>query len=54
MVFFKTGPNTYHVGLMVDKERFVHASTSQRQVRLERLDKPYWQARYLGAGTYLN
>ena len=54
MVFFKTGPSTYHVGLMVDKERFVHASTSRRQVRLDRLDKPYWQARYLGAGTYLN
>lgn len=54
MVFFKTGPSTYHVGLMVDKERFVHASTSRRQVLLDRLNKPYWQARYLGAGTYLN
>ena len=54
MVFFKTGPNVYHVGLMVDKERFVHASTSRQQVRLDRLDTPYWTAHYLGAGTYLN
>jgi cell wall-associated NlpC family hydrolase len=53
MVFFRTGPGVYHVGLMVDKERFVHASTSRQQVRLDRLDTPYWTARYLGAGTYL-
>lgn len=54
MVFFKTGPGVYHVGLMVDKEQFVHASTSRDQVKLDRLDKPYWVARYLGAGTYFN
>ncbi|MBK5964430.1 glycoside hydrolase [Thiocystis minor] len=54
MVFFRTGPGVYHVGLMVDRERFVHASTSRHQVQLARLDTPYWTARYLGAGTYLN
>lgn len=54
MVFFRTGPGVYHVGLMVDRERFVHASTSRHQVQLARLETPYWSARYLGAGTYLN
>ncbi|RKT43046.1 C40 family peptidase [Thiocapsa rosea] len=54
MVFFRTGPEQHHVGLMVDNERFVHASTSRREVRLDRLETPYWQARYLGAGTYLD
>lgn len=54
LVFFKTGPAQYHVGLMVDGGRFVHASTSKRQVRLSRLDADYWRERYLGAGTYLN
>ena len=53
MVFFRTGPGVHHVGLMVDDERFVHASTSKHQVRLDRLYTPYWQAHYLGAGTYL-
>lgn len=52
MVFFKTGPTAYHVGLMVDSKRFVHASTSRSQVRIDHLDTPYWRARYLGAGTY--
>ena len=53
IVFFRIAPGEHHVGLMVDAERFVHASTSRRQVRLDRLATPYWQARYLGAGTYL-
>lgn len=53
LVFFKTGPSQYHVGLMVDQERFVHASTSKRRVRLASLDNPYWRQRYRGAGSYL-
>jgi cell wall-associated NlpC family hydrolase len=54
LVFFKTGPGQYHVGIMVDRRRFVHASTSKRRVRLAHLDGDYWQRRYIGAGTYLN
>ena len=53
LVFFKTGPSQYHVGLMVDQDRFVHASTSKQRVRLSRLSAEYWRQRYLGAGTYL-
>jgi hypothetical protein len=53
LVFFKTGPSQYHVGLMVDRERFVHASTSKRRVRLANLNSTYWRERFLGAGTYL-
>lgn len=54
LVFFQTGPSAYHVGLMVDAERFVHASTSKRQVRLARLNSDYWRQRFLGAGTFLD
>ncbi|ESQ15403.1 MAG: hypothetical protein N838_08745 [Thiohalocapsa sp. PB-PSB1] len=54
LVFFKTGPNQYHVGMMVDHDRFVHASTSKKRVRLSHLEQHYWQQRYLGAGTYLH
>jgi cell wall-associated NlpC family hydrolase len=53
LVFFKTGPSQYHVGVMVDRQRFVHASTSKRRVRLSSLSTDYWRQRYLGAGTYL-
>jgi cell wall-associated NlpC family hydrolase len=54
LVFFKTGPSQYHVGIMVDRDRFVHASTSKRRVRLANLGQDYWQQRFIGAGTYLD
>jgi cell wall-associated NlpC family hydrolase len=53
LVFFRIPPGGEHVGLMVDWERFVHASTSARRVQLARLDSPYWQRHYVGAGSYL-
>lgn len=54
MVFFLTGPGDHHVGLMVDSERFVHASSSARQVKLAKLRTPYWKTHFVGAGTYLD
>lgn len=53
MVFFGDGGVVDHVGLMVDRERFVHASTSKGKVILARFGTPYWNARFVGAGTYL-
>ena len=54
LVFFHTGPGAHHVGLMVDRDRFVHASTALHRVGLTRLYTPYWRARYVGAGSYLD
>jgi cell wall-associated NlpC family hydrolase len=51
LVFFRIG-NGHHVGLMVDETRFVHASTSAKQVRLANLQAPYWRQRFVGAGSY--
>ena len=52
MVFFRSASGN-HVGLMVDGERFVHASTSKRKILISRLNTPYWRAHYVGGGTYL-
>lgn len=54
LVFFKIRPGLYHVGLMVDGQRFVHASTSKKRVRLSSIDGGYWQQRFIGAGSYLD
>ncbi|MDX2322364.1 MAG: NlpC/P60 family protein [Moritella sp.] len=45
LVFFKTGVNVRHVGIMVDESQFFHASSS-RGVILSRLDNPYWNSHY--------
>ena len=53
MVFFASSGVVDHVGLMVDRERFVHASSSKGKVILARFGTPYWKAHFAGAGTYL-
>lgn len=46
MVFFKTGRRTYHVGVMVNQNEFLHASTSEG-VKISTLEHPFWEETYL-------
>lgn len=46
MVFFKTGRDSYHVGVMVNEQQFLHASTSSG-VMISGLQESYWSERYL-------
>lgn len=41
--FFMHGSD--HVGIYIGDGRFVHAPSSGKRVRIERLDDPYWQKR---------
>lgn len=45
LVFFQTGFRKLHVGIYVERGRFLHASTS-RGVRFSQLDNPYWREHY--------
>mgnify|MGYP006272712653 CR=1 FL=1 len=50
LVFFETvhaGPS--HVGIVLDRDWFVHAPSSNGVVRVERYTGSYWSKRYLGA-----
>lgn len=50
LVFFNTLRRTFsHVGIYIGDNRFVHAPSAGGQVRVEALDKRYWQARFSGA-----
>jgi cell wall-associated NlpC family hydrolase len=50
LVFYNTRNEPYsHVGLYVGNGRFVHAPKPGARVRIERLDTPYWRARFNGA-----
>lgn len=46
LVFFKTGRKTLHVGVLVEEDEFLHASTSQG-VTISSMDDYYWKSRYL-------
>lgn len=46
LVFFKTGRKTYHVGVMINGDEFLHASTTNG-VKISELSDSYWKDRYL-------
>jgi peptidoglycan endopeptidase LytE len=48
LVFFKTRRSPAgHVGIYIGRGEFVHASSYQRKVRVDRLDAPYFSKRFL-------
>jgi len=52
LVFFNTTGGVSHVGLYLDNDYFVHASSSQG-VTITSLNDPYFAKRYIGAGRIL-
>ena len=54
LVFFSTvAPGATHVGLSIGGDQFVHAPSSQGEVRVERFTAPYWRTRFVGARRVL-
>ncbi|HEX8588928.1 C40 family peptidase [Pseudomonas sp.] len=51
LVFFATGGGSHvsHAGIYVGEGRFVHAPATGGTVKLDSLDKPYWQKAWLNA-----
>lgn len=45
LVFFKTGLASKHVGIYLEKNKFLHAS-EKKGVTISRLDHVYWQSNY--------
>ncbi|SMO93113.1 NlpC/P60 family protein [Gracilimonas mengyeensis] len=53
MVFFKTGRRTFHVGVMMDEQLFLHASTTSG-VTTSDLSHKFWEETYLTARRVLS
>ncbi|PNS09657.1 C40 family peptidase [Solilutibacter silvestris] len=49
LIFFGSSGQISHVGIYVGEGRFIHAPRTGTVVRLEKIDTPYWLARYSGA-----
>lgn len=55
LLFFNTrNQPASHVGIYLGDGRFIHAPASKGVVRIERLDNPYFAARFEGARSYLD
>jgi cell wall-associated NlpC family hydrolase len=51
-IFFKTGANTFHVGVIIRPGKFLHASTS-KGVIISEVNNPYWRERVIGYRRFL-
>lgn len=51
LIFFRVKGDS-HVGLVVDPNRFVHASSGADEVQLARFTDAFWRQHTTGAGTY--
>jgi len=47
LVFFRRRGNSSHVGIYIGDNQFVHASSYNRQVKIDYLDAPYYSKRFL-------
>ncbi len=45
LVFFKTGRNTRHSGILVGDGKFIHSSTKYGVI-ISSLNNPYWKSKY--------
>jgi len=45
LVFFKTGYNTRHAGVIIERGKFIHTST-KHGVIISHLNNPYWKSKY--------
>jgi cell wall-associated NlpC family hydrolase len=47
LVFFKRQGNNAHVGIYIGDNQFVHASSSNREVKIDHLNTPYYSKHFL-------
>ena len=54
LIFFNTGDaNKYsHVGLYIGNGEFIHAPSSGKTIKTEKLSSPFYAKNYLGAHTF--
>lgn len=48
LAFFGRGAVATHAGIVITGRRFVHAPSTGGTVRLDRMDAPWWAARFMG------
>jgi cell wall-associated NlpC family hydrolase len=55
LVFFATngGRRVSHVGIYIGNNKFLHAPSGGRKIRISSMSNTYYNSRYLGARTYL-
>jgi probable lipoprotein NlpC len=54
LVFFKGWVRTGHVGIYIGNGRFIHAPSSGKKVKIDRMDTGYWDKHFKSAGRIVD
>ena len=54
LVFFKGWIRTGHVGIYAGNGRFIHAPSSGKKIKIDRLDTGYWDEHFKSAGRIVD
>ncbi len=55
LVFYNTRRRSYsHVGIYLGDNKFIHAPSSGKKVRIDNMDMAYWKSRFNGARRITN
>ncbi len=54
LVFFKGWVRTGHVGIYLGNGRFIHAPSSGKKVKIDRMDTGYWDEHFKSAGRIVD
>lgn len=55
LIFFNTsGSGISHVGMYIGESKFIHASTNERKVRVDKLTSSYYSGKYVTARRIIN
>jgi len=54
LVFFITyGSQVSHVGIFIGENSFIHSPSTDKKIRIDKLDNSYWKPRIAGFATFL-
>lgn len=54
LVFFRLRYATFHVGLYIGNNLFIHAPSTGKKVQKTRLNHPFWYQRWIRGGRFAN
>ncbi|MDH5632847.1 MAG: C40 family peptidase [Gammaproteobacteria bacterium] len=54
LFFNQEGKKSSHVGIYIGNQQFVHAPSSGKKVRIDRLDTPYWRKHWASIRRFID
>lgn len=54
LLFYRIQGNPRHVGIYIGNNKFIHAPSSGKRVKIEDMNSDYWRTRLYATGSYID